>query len=136
MTQDAKLKNQRARRGKPPQISGAEWTVLNAVWDLAPVTANQVVQSLQDRTAWKPKTVHTLLRRLVHKGALAFEKQGREHVFRPLVDAGKVRHEASRSFLQRLFNGELAPFLACFLEQEKLSPGEIEELKRILEGNR
>lgn len=120
---------------KPPQISDAEWMVMNAVWDLAPVTANQVVQSLHNRTSWKPKTIHTLLRRLVHKGAVAFEKQGREHVFRPLFDAGQVRHAASRSLLQRLFNGKLAPFLACFLEQEKLSPEVIAELRQILENN-
>jgi BlaI family penicillinase repressor len=82
---------------------------------------------------WKPKTVHTLLNRLVRKGALAFEKQGREYLFRPLVDAQDYAHAASRSFLGRFFDGEIAPFLSCFLEREKLTRKEIEELKRILE---
>ena len=42
-------------------------------------------------------------------------------------------HAASRSFLRRFFDGEIAPFLSCFLEREKLTRKEIEELKRILE---
>src|SRR5258706_592309 len=125
--------NSRKRKHRPPQISDAEWVVMKVIWDKGPLTTNQVVNALDDRTNWKPKTIHTLLRRLAKKGALAFAKQGREHLFRPLVDAQHCRHAASRSFLHRLFDGELGPFLASFLEQEKLSRAEIEELKRILD---
>lgn len=117
-----------------PQISDAELVVMKAVWDKAPVTANQVVEALERQRHWKPKTIHTLLRRLVHKGALDFDKKGREHHFRPLVDAADYTHAASRSFLSRFFDGEVAPFLARFLEREKLSRQEIEELRRILDG--
>ena len=119
-----------------PQISDAELVVMKVVWEKAPVTANRVVEALEDQIHWKPKTVHTLLRRLVQKRALAFDKKGREHHFRPLVDADEYAHAASRSFLRRFFDGEMAPFLACFLERERLTRGEIEELKRILDGNR
>ena len=125
--------NSRKRTHSPPQISDAEWVVMKVIWDKGPLTTNQVVEALDDQTNWKPKTIHTLLRRLARKGALAFAKQGREYLFRPLVDARHCRHAASRSFLHRLFDGELGPFLASFLEQEKLSRAEIEELKRILD---
>jgi len=126
-----------SRRGRNlPQISDAELVVMKVVWEKAPVTANRVVEALEDQIHWKPKTVHTLLRRLVQKRALAFDKKGREHHFRPLVDADEYAHAASRSFLRRFFDGEMAPFLACFLERERLTRGEIEELKRILEGKR
>lgn len=117
-----------------PKISDAEWTVMKVVWQRAPVTANQVVETLAGKMDWKPKTIQTLLARLVQKGALAYDKSGREYLFRPLVEAQHCIHEASRSFLGRFFDGELAPFLACFLQREKLSPQEIEELKRILDG--
>src|SRR5262245_21264565 len=123
----------RTDKSRAPQISDAEWIVMNVVWERAPVTANQVVAALEDRADWKPKTIHTLLRRLVQKGALGFEKKGREHLFQPLVDAQHCRHVASRSFLHRLFGDEIAPFLATFLEHEKLTRSEIEELKRILD---
>ena len=123
--------NRRAQR--LPQISDAELVVMKVVWEKAPVTANQVVEALERQKHWKPKTIHTLLSRLVQKRALAFEKKGREYHFRPRVDATEYAHAASRSFLSRFFDGEVAPFLACFLEREKLSRQEIEELRRILD---
>jgi BlaI family penicillinase repressor len=116
-----------------PRISDAEWTVLKTVWRLKAPTAREVVEQLKDEADWKPKTIHTLLDRLVQKGALAAEKPGREYVFKPLISERQCRLSASRSFLDKVFDGEIAPFLACFLEHKKLSPKEIEELKSILE---
>jgi BlaI family penicillinase repressor len=123
-----------SRKPELPTISDAELVVMKVVWACGPVTANQVVGALENQTPWKPKTVQTLLRRLVHKGALAFDRRGREYLFKPLIDAGEFVHAASQSFLRRVFDGEVAPFLACFLEREKLTPDEIEELRRILDG--
>jgi len=129
------MKSRKASTGKSlPQISDAEWVVMRVVWDKAPLTTNEVVQTLDEKTHWKPKTIHTLLSRLVRKGALAFEKKGREYLFRPKVSAGECEHAVSRSFLTRFFDGELAPFLARFVERENLTAEEIDELKRILEG--
>jgi BlaI family penicillinase repressor len=116
-----------------PQISEAELVVMRVIWNQAPATANQVVEALRDQTHWKPKTIHTLLSRLTRKGALTHSRQGREYLFRPLVAAADYAHEASRSFLCRVFGGEIAPFLACFLEREELSAGEIQELRRLLD---
>lgn len=124
-------KNKASRR--IPQISEAELVVMRAVWKQSPATANQVVETLRHETHWKPKTVQTLLSRLTRKGALAHSRQGREYLFRPLVDAADYAHEASRSFLSRVFGGEIAPFLACFLEREELSAEETKELRRLLD---
>ena len=123
----------RRARHKLPQITDAELIVMKVVWEKAPVTANQVVETLENRQHWKPKTIHTLLSRLVRKSALDYEKQGREFHFTPLIDAQEYAHAVSRTFLGRFFDGEVAPFLACFLERERLTQEEIAELKRILE---
>ena len=117
-----------------PPISDAELVVMKVVWNQSPVTANQVVSALESTTDWKPRTIQTLLSRLARKRALAFEKRGREYVFRPLIKAGDFVHAASRSFLRQLFDGEIAPFLACFLERENLTREEMKELRRILDA--
>lgn len=109
---------------------------MQVVWERAPVTANQVVAALERRRDWKPKTIHTLLSRLARKGALGFEKKGREYHFRPRVDAADYAHAAGRNFLSRFFGGQVGPFLACFLEREELSEAELEELRRILGGSK
>src|SRR2546428_13226789 len=96
--------NFRKRKHSLPQISDAEWVVMKVIWDNGPLTTNQVVDALNDQTNWKPKNIHTLLRRLAKKGALAFATQGREHPFGPLVDVHHCRHAATRSFRHRLFD--------------------------------
>ena len=129
MSFKAKIQKNRKR---PPRISDAEWTVMRVVWQLQTATAKQVVEALAGDAVWKPKTIHTLLSRLVQKGALATEKPSREYLFRPLVSEEECRLAASRSFITRVFDGKIAPFLACFLADQKLSRKEIEEIKGIL----
>ncbi len=106
---------------------------MKAVWRTQAATANQVVERLAGETTWKPKTIHTLLRRLVQKGVLRSEKSGREYLFKAMVTEAECRLSASQSFLEKVFDGEVAPFLACFLKGEKLSRKEIDELKQLLE---
>ena len=130
MTSEAKRKGSVADF---PRISDAEWVVLKAVWSLGAATAREVVEKIGGETDWKPKTIHTLLGRLVQKGAVANAKSGREYIFKPLVGEQECRLAASRSFLARVFDGEIAPFLTCFLERTRLTRKEIEELKKILE---
>src|SRR5581483_10853976 len=96
----------KSRKTKLPAISDAELVVMKVVWGHSPVTANQVVSALEKRADWKPKTIQTLLSRLVRKGALAFERRGREYLFHPLIAAEDFAHAASRSFLHQLFDGE------------------------------
>ncbi len=115
-----------------PSITDAEWTVMRILWERGTATANDVVQALEGAMAWKPKTIHTLLRRLTDKGALDYEKSGREFVFRPLVTERECQLAESRSFLDRVFGGGVAPMVAAFVEQEHLTEEEIAELRRIL----
>ena len=119
-------------RREAPRISDAEWTVMKVVWALKTATAKQVVEALAVETDWKLQTIQTLMSRLVQKGALAADKSSREHIFTPLVTEQECRQAVSRSFLARVFDGEIAPFLACLLERKKLTRKEIEELKSIL----
>ena len=120
------------KRSAPPKISQAEWTVMRVLWEHGALRTGAVVAALGD-CDWKPKTIHTLLARLVQKGALRREKQGREFVFHPVVEAAECEHALAQTFLSRFFGGELVPFLARFVERERLSRAEVAELKRILE---
>ena len=102
-------------------------------WSRGEATSAEIIAAVAERQAWKPPTVQTLITRLVKKGALSFTRNGREYLYRPVVREQDCVHEASRSFVNRVFGGKLAPLLSCFVEQEKLSREEIEELKRILD---
>jgi BlaI family penicillinase repressor len=117
----------------PPRISEAEWVVMKTLWTRGSLTTNQVVDALAHQSEWKPKTIHTLLKRLVDKGALATVKVGREFCYTPEVTAEEAERTVTRSFLERFFDGDVAPFLARFVEQERLTRADVERLKNILD---
>ena len=99
-----------------------------------PIGPGQVIAALEAATDWNPKTIQTLIRRLHKKGALEVTgKNGREFIYRPTVAESESGHAASRSFLGRVFDGKLAPFLANFVENEPVSGEEIAELRRLLD---
>ncbi|KJR44833.1 Beta-lactamase repressor BlaI [Desulfosporosinus sp. I2] len=117
-----------------PNISDAEWEVMKICWlKSAPCTANEVIKALEQSTDWKPNTIKTLIGRLVKKGALAYQEDGRVYLYKPLVTEEECVKVESKSFLTRVFGGALKPMLVTFLKEEKLSQDEIEELKQLLE---
>jgi BlaI family transcriptional regulator, penicillinase repressor len=117
----------------PPAISDAEWEVMNVVWSApAPLTANDVVERLARRRGWSPRTVKTMLNRLVKKGALGFEVEGKRYLYEPRVRRDECVRAESRSFLSRVFGGAAGPMLAHMVREADLSPADVEQLRRIL----
>lgn len=118
---------------KLPQISEAEYEVMKIVWKYAPISTNEITEKLLKTTAWSPKTIQTLIKRLVTKGALAYEKQSRMFVYTPLVDENEYLRQESSSFLERFYNGDITTMVSAYIADEKLSEAEIEHLRSILE---
>jgi BlaI family transcriptional regulator, penicillinase repressor len=115
-----------------PRISEAEWEVMKICWNRSPASAREIIDALAAGSDWHPKTVKTLLNRLVKKRALGFQKEGRAYLYHPLVAEKDCVAAESKSFLDRVFGGSLQPMLAHFVEHRKLSPQEIAELKSLL----
>ena len=109
----------------PPAISDAEWDVMQVLWESSPLTANEVVDKVARRRGWNPRTVKTLLNRLVKKGALGFEQEGNRYRYFPLASRDACVRSESRSFLARVFGGAVGPMLAHFVSEAPLSPEEI-----------
>ena len=110
---------------------------MKAVWDGggAGMTAGEVVDAVARVQDWHPRTIKTLLNRLVQKKAVDVRVEGRRYLYRPRVPRDAALRRESRSFLSRVFGGAVAPAVVHLLEQSdlKLTPQEIEQLKQILE---
>lgn len=124
------------QRKNPPNISEAEWQVMEALWARNPLTANEVIDLLSSHSKWSGNTVRTLLSRLVRKGALRVEKDGARFLYHPTFERERYVTLESESFLKRVFFGSAKPLLLHFAEHSKLSAEEIDELKRLLEKNK
>ncbi len=119
---------------KIPRISEAEWDVMKVLWAKGACSAAEIVAALigidPDR---HPKTIKTYLGRLTAKKAVAFRKEGRGYLYRPLVAEHECVKAVADSFLKRVFGGAVKPMLAHFVEHKQLSSEEIEDLKRMLD---
>ncbi|CAN7739216.1 penicillinase repressor BlaI [Paenibacillus qinlingensis] len=117
-----------------PHITDAEWEVMKVLWNESPRTANEVIDAMQERTEWKPKTIRTLLNRLAQKQAISFTQENRVYAYFPLVSEGECVKSETQSFLKRIYGGAFKPMLVNFLKEEQLSEEDIKELREMLDG--
>ena len=115
-----------------PQISEAEFEVMKIVWKYAPINTNEITEKLTQTTNWSPKTIQTLIKRLVSKKALTYEKQSRVFVYTPLVKEDEYIRRESNTFLNRFYDGNITSMLASYIEDDKLSEAEIDTLRSLL----
>ena len=113
-------------------ISEAESAVLAVLWDRGPATAEDVTAALAAPRGWQDSTVKTLLGRLLKKGAVRAEKDGRRFIYTPALAREEWLSRESESLLNRLYGGRVAPLVAHFSRHRKLSKRDIRELKRLI----
>lgn len=116
-----------------PPISEAESRVMEVLWTRSPLSADDVVAALSKETDWHAKTVKTLLNRLLRKGALRHERDGRRYLYTPAISREDHVSRESRTLIDRLFGGRVAPMLAHFRQHEQLQPEDIEALRKLLD---
>ena len=114
------------------RITHAEWKVMAVVWQRAPVAASAVVEELRDSKRWSLATVRTLLRRLVNKGALRQESEGKRFLYTPLISMAECARRESESFLDRLLGRAPSEAILHLVKRADLSKEDIQELRRIL----
>ena len=114
-------------------ISEAESAVLEVLWDRGPASAEDVTAVLAGPRGWRDSTVKTLLGRLLKKGAVRAEKEGRRFIYSPTLAREEWLSSESESLLNRLYGGRVAPLVAHFSRHRKLSKRDVRELKRLIE---
>jgi predicted transcriptional regulator len=118
---------------KPVPISEAESVVMEVIWRQSPILTEDVVAGLETHGKWQEATVKTLLNRLLKKGALSAEKDGRRYLYSPILTREQWLATESHGFLDRLFNGRVTPLVSYFSQQKKLSKKDIGDLKRLIQ---
>lgn len=117
-------------------ISDAEWKVMRVLWNSSPMTGGEIVEKLESDTNWNPKTIHTLIRRLVQKGAVTAKKESSYYSYSAAVSEKECVKVEAESFLEKCFNGSPNMLLANFIKNEHLSDKDIDELQALLESKK
>ncbi len=113
-------------------ISDAEAEVMEVLWSRSPLATDEVAQALQGRQSWQLATIKTLLGRLLKKGALRAEADGRRYLYSPVLRREDWLASQSLGLVDRCFGGRLAPLVAQFAAQRPLQPADVEALQQLL----
>jgi predicted transcriptional regulator len=119
---------------QPIAISEAESRVMEVLWQQSPQTSEEIVAALAEPTGWHEKTIRTLINRLLGKGAVDAQKDGRRYLYSPRLRRADWQQQESRSLLDRVFGGKVAPLLAHFSQHENLTDKDVAELRKLIEA--
>ncbi len=114
-------------------LSEGEWKVMNVLWDKNPRSLMELVHELEEETAWSKSTVFVMMKRLIAKGAVELDTEGRLQQYRPLIKRSEAAERETGSFLSRVYNGSLGLMVSSMAGGKGLSKSEIDELRRILD---
>jgi BlaI family penicillinase repressor len=119
---------------RPQDVTDAELEVLRGLWELGPAT----IRTLADRLyphggASEYATVQKLLERLEDKGHVSHRALGRQNVFAARVGREDLVARRLRDTAEQLCGGSLTPLLTHLVSSARLSPGELRELRRLVD---
>jgi len=114
------------------RISQAEFAIMEVLWETSPLAASDVGDQLDGHKDWNIRTIKTLLSRLVDKGVLKTEPDGRRYLYTPLITRASYERTATRRLSDRLFGGRAAPLVAHLADGKGLSDTDIAELEALL----
>ncbi|QNO28489.1 BlaI/MecI/CopY family transcriptional regulator [Sphingopyxis sp. OPL5] len=114
------------------RASESEMQILSALWDESPQSATDLAENVGAANGWTLATVKTLVARLVQKGAVTAEAEGRRFLYSPAVERADAVGDESQRFVDRLFGGRVSPLIAHLAEREALSDTDIAEIEALL----
>ncbi|MFC6170203.1 CopY/TcrY family copper transport repressor [Loigolactobacillus jiayinensis] len=109
-------------------ISSAEWQVMRVAWTLGQVSSQTVSDVLAEKMDWKAPTVKTLVGRLVKKGALTADRDGKRFLYRPVISEQQAMDTASEVFIEQLCQHKVGKTLLKMVQETTLSQADIAAL--------
>lgn len=111
------------------KISDSELKLMELIWESEPIRSGELVTRAFDSLGWKKSTVYTVIKKLSDKGFVKSENA----VITPLCSRDEVLTERSESLISKSYGGSLPMFLTAFLQKERITKAEAEELKKLID---
>jgi BlaI family transcriptional regulator, penicillinase repressor len=127
------------RTSVPPRqsetLTEAELRIMNVLWEKGSGTVQQVLDSITEKPPLAYNSVLTTIRVLERKGYLKHLKDGRAHVYTPLVGQKDATRSEIRHLVNRFFKNSHEQLVLNLLEDQGIGPGEIGRLRQMLIQN-
>jgi predicted transcriptional regulator len=113
------------------KLPDTEFEIMKVVWaNEPPITTNMVMDQLGNERAWKAPTVISLMLRLVERGFLRTEKNGKERIYFPLVAKDDYLKFETGNFMKQYHENSFLSFINALYDGKQLSDRDIEELMK------
>jgi predicted transcriptional regulator len=113
-------------------LTEVELELMSILWRLGEGTVNDVLEALPPERPLAYTSVSTILRILEKKRFLTNRKQGRGHVYIPLIAKPDYEKKSLDDLIDRVFEGTPTALMRCLVESERLSPTELEAIRTLL----
>ena len=113
-------------------LTPAEWSVMECLWEKAPRTGRETTEWLEERMGWNRSTTLTMLRRMEAEGAVTSSIRGDKKVFCPAILREDAALKETEDFLERVYKGSLSFMVSSMTRKQALSQKEIDELYTML----
>jgi BlaI family transcriptional regulator, penicillinase repressor len=113
-------------------LTSAEIEIMHVVWSLGHATVRDVYEALLRRRKVAYTSVMTVMKILEEKGHLKKKQDDRAYVYRPARPRAQVVSAMVRDFVDRVFQGATKPLLVHLVEDRRLPPEDLEEIRRLL----
>lgn len=113
------------------KLFDSERKVMEVLWREGELPAGQIVKILKEETGWNRNTTYTVIKKCVEKGAAKREEPG--FICSALITRQEVQEYETEELIDKMFDGSKEKFFAAFLDGNKLSKQEIEQLKKLID---
>src|SRR5438270_13994187 len=109
---------------------------MEVLWEVGPATVHQVMEALPAKVPLAYNSVLTTIRILEKKGYVQHVKEGRAHVYMPLVGREEATRFEIKNLVGRFFRNSHELLLLNILEDKSISADELSRLKQLLQAGR
>jgi predicted transcriptional regulator len=119
------------------KLPDAEFDIMKVVWANAPpITTNIIMQQLGNEREWKAQTVISLMLRLVERGFIRTEKNGKERTYFPLISKEDYLRFETGDFMERFHGNSFASLVAMLYDGNKIKNSDLDRLEKWLKERR
>ncbi|TAE59440.1 MAG: BlaI/MecI/CopY family transcriptional regulator [Bacteroidetes bacterium] len=113
-------------------LTTLELKVMNILWAEKKALVRDMITHWPEQPRPAYNTVSTIVRILEEKGFVAHESLGRSHAYYPLITRSKYQQRMMRHMMDNVFSGSVTGMVSTLLDQRKMSPDELQELRDLI----
>lgn len=119
---------------KEIRLHDGELNVMELLWSNKELAAKDISKIIKEYIGWEKNTTYTVIKRLIDKGAIKREDPG--FICRANITKRKIQEIETRALLDKLYNGSISNLLLDYINNQKLSGTDLENMERVLSNHR